>query len=71
MSEVNRDLVGEFIDKANAAAASRPNPLVSEAERQAIEAAGPAPTPTGDHVRDFQNRQRWLDRRRPNPMRQP
>lgn len=63
------DRVAEYLAKMNAAAAARPNPLLTDAQRAAIAAAGPPPEKTGDTVQDYINLQHWHASRRPNPLR--
>jgi hypothetical protein len=57
-----QDLVAEYLAKANAAAAARPNPLV----RRPV---GEPPAVTGDRVQDYINRHNWLAAQKPNPLR--
>jgi hypothetical protein len=65
------DRVAEYLAKMNAAAAARPNPLLTDAQRAAIAAAGPLPAKTGDLVVDYIAMQRWRESRKPNLLRRP
>jgi hypothetical protein len=63
------DRVAEYLTKMNAAAAARPNPLLTDTQRAAIATAGPPPAKSGDLVADYLAMQRWREAARPNLLR--